>query len=344
MTPKRAPLVERVDFDNAEGLFRNLSPGDESYAFEARESPCVIFRGHTDCRYKLIPSALRETSGGRLLHKLTFHRPRNEIESDCNLIQILRELAVLRQFFDVSDRIGLPLPEDSQELREELEFTFYQLMRCRKRLEEGQESGIVVRWPNRSLWSLMGLAQHHGIPTRLLDWTRRAEVAMYFAAKDRIGREDECSGRISVWALELTHLNEWYYQRAIVKFEHLAPRLVDIVTAPRAGNQNLHAQSGVFTLFNHDSFQAAEKTDRRSLDEFLAEHEEELIGAKFNHPVLHHFTLASSECRALLHILEREGVTPATLFPGFDGVAEDIEQSARIRDFWNVSDSTGWLS
>src|SRR5262249_3249204 len=92
-----------------------------------------------------------------------------------NRSQVRTEADTLRRFFDLADATGLSLPEDSQALRaliHEMQTEDYT-----GKLDAGAEV-----WPPRQLWSLLGIAQHYGVPTRLLDWSHKALTAAYFAA------------------------------------------------------------------------------------------------------------------------------------------------------------------
>lgn len=57
---------------------------------------------------------------------------------------------------------------------------------------------------NISPWELMALMQHHGLPTRLLDWSESALVALYFA----LTSEPKHDGERVVWILDPFALNK----------------------------------------------------------------------------------------------------------------------------------------
>ncbi|WP_139070512.1 FRG domain-containing protein, partial [Aliivibrio fischeri] len=57
---------------------------------------------------------------------------------------------------------------------------------------------------NLNSWEVYALMQHHGLPTRLLDWSESALVALYFA----LTSEPEADGNRGVWYLEPGELNK----------------------------------------------------------------------------------------------------------------------------------------
>ena len=164
------------------------------------------------------------------------------------------------------------------------------------------------------------LAQHSGIPTRLLDWTHDLYVALYFAFVDGIDKD----GDLAIWAL-----NKLYFQ--FFKFTDKRTN-IEFITPHYAGNPNLGAQQGLFTHWpietksmdsmakTFDSGGVADLVDRRPLDQLI----EEQLGSDPEQCIFMKFILPCSEARAGLRILDCLGYSAARLFPGYSGVAKEI--------------------
>lgn len=208
---------------------------------------------------------------------------------------------MLKRFFEVADRNGLPLPEDSQQLRQLLETNLI--------LEPAKAEG----WPRMEFLSLLALGQHYGLPTRLLDWTRSSFVAAYFAAEEAAGKQKD-----GAKDFDATHLSVWAFNKLKPRLgpQHAArvPPCIEIVTAPAAENPNLYAQKGLFTLFRSDR---RIEIDRRPIDEILLE-------AKFSGYELVHFTLPVTQAPKLLRLLSDQDITAATVYPGYGGAAKAV--------------------
>ena len=161
--------------------------------------------------------------------------------------------------------------------------------------------------PPRRLFPLMALAQHYGLPTMLLDWSRRSLVGAYFAAEEAADESKRGSAtHVAVWAL---------YRGGAHSLEGLL-----FFEAPASSNPNLRAQDGLFTLL------PASEKDYRSVEDFF-QRTSRIIGAPTRAP-LRRIMMPIGETKELLRLLHYEGVNGASMFPGAYGVVRALREGA----------------
>ncbi len=169
-----------------------------------------------------------------------------------------------------------------------------ELVECERRLllMFRSEATPFLEKANCSDWELLAIAQHHGLQTRLLDWTLNPLVALYFAVKEDKPRPAAiyaCAGEGEITRDEDDPYNPrgsyWFYP------PHVTPRIV--------------AQDGLFSIQQDPT-------------------------AEFAHASLRNYVIPTELRKSLRILLNKWGIHHAKLFPGLDGIAARLDKNFEI--------------
>jgi hypothetical protein len=179
--------------------------------------------------------------------------------------------------------------------------------------------------PPANEWELLIAAQHHGLPTRLLDWSYSPLVAAHFAT---LRQRQEDLDR-AVWQLDWKQVHRAFgfpelallfgdLQELFGKGGHFTPwalmagkdgRTFACMIDPPSLDARIIAQSATFTLCSDKS---------QSFDRFLEAHD--LAAA------LTKFVIPAREVRLFRDQLDLVGFDERRLFPDLDGVAAEMKR------------------
>lgn len=344
--------IKDVKYDNADEFLTALSYGGELYKVFNKN---FIFRGQANDNYKLLPSALR----GCLCKE--WRKPYKEesfeesILSNSEYLQVETETEILSFFFNICDMNKLYVPFTDR-LRESVLFSIDP-----KALFQRE------KWLPGDYYEIAALAQHYGLPTRLLDWTYDINIALYFASMGVIKEkciderltEDEWLGRMKYKQRKtLEYLKEHLHGNLNIKTDENLNKKIELwaldtniifanknnslplkIIRPRYyDNDNLSAQKGLFTLWTIEKplkkiFEPdlIAMVDRTPLDKQITDYlQQEEMEPK---PYLYHITIPHSTVGEIYEYVRRNHIDAAHLFPGYAGVVQCIKEDKLMQEF-----------
>lgn len=150
-------------------------------------------------------------------------------------------------------------------------------------------------------WDWLAIAQHHGLATRLLDWSMNPLAAAFFALECDTGKDAALFAFLPPGSVDVTRVE--IPEVTGVKF-----------VRPRGGAQRISRQAAVFTIHSPPT------TD---------------LTATHGNQRLSKLVLAHEARKRLLQDLDYYGVNRLTLFPDLDGISQYLNWY--IENGFNVS-------
>lgn len=151
-----------------------------------------------------------------------------------------------------------------------------------------------------SAWDQWTIGQHHGIPTRFLDWTQNPLIALYFAVESEHGAD------ASVYIINKSQFS------TSDDVEDLFSTEDDVILhSPSYINPRIIAQKGVFTVH---------KNPTKPIDDIIGKNEGQIS----------QLIILQNSMSEIRNMLDWCGINRSFVYPGLDGVASYLDLKAQI--------------
>ena len=176
-----------------------------------------------------------------------------------------------------------------------------------------------------SIWHWLAVAQHHGLPTRLVDWTYSPFTALHFATEDP--REYALDG--IVWCVNFAEANKRLPKRlkAILEEEQSDTLTVEMLSEFPSLRAFDALTKDPFVVFIEPPSLDARILNQFALFSLMPSPSARLDDWLVSHPDLCRRVIVPAELKwEVRDKLDQANINERTLFPGLDGLSRWLER------------------